>query len=150
MRVWSVSVARTSKLQTTSLQQVKEQPKVKAFLDRKRRNSQNSASSYLLGLTWLQEFLNTTTDSSYHAVKLNELESLFNRGKRSLNVYEFLDAFVSYLTTNYDLSPNSIDLYVAAAKGYLEHCDIEINPTRFRNKVTMPRNHREDEAAIDD
>ena len=67
-----------------------------------------------------------------------------------INVYDFLDRFVSYLITDCRLSPNSIDLYVAAVKGYLENCDIEINASKFKNKVTMPKNHRQDEAAIDD
>jgi integrase len=64
-------------------------------------------------------------------------------------VYDFLDSFTSYLINN-GLATSSINLYVAAVKGYLANCDVELNPYKFRNKVTMPKNHREDEAAITD
>ena len=114
-------------------------------MQRKGRNSQNSADAYLQGLTKLQEFLNL----NYSGVSINELDSLLVNGS-SVSVYELLDSFISYLSASCKLSTNTVSLYVAAVKGYLENCDIEINPAKFKNKVTMPRNHREDEAAIDD
>jgi integrase len=124
-------------------------------LDRKRRNSPNSADTYLVGLTRLQEFLNVSY--SDHPVNVNELNSHFtttsgdnNSNHQQQNVYEFLDRFISYLTTSCELSTNSVNVYITAVKGYLEHCDVEINPAKFKSKVTMPKNHREDEAAIDD
>jgi integrase len=145
-------MANLSKLLTTSRQEVAQKPQVKAFLQRKSRNSQNTADAYLLALVALQEFLNTdsTLPKSYSGVDVNELGSVFGpTAKRESDVYEFLDAYISYLT-NIGLSPNSIGLYIHSVKGYLEHCDVEINPNKFKNKVTMPKNHREDEAAIDD
>jgi integrase len=145
-------MAKLSKLLTTSRQEVAQKPQVKAFLQRKSRNSQNTADAYLLALAALQEFLNTdsTLPKSYSGVDIDELGLVFvPTAKRKSDVYEFLDAYISYLT-NIGLSPNSIGLYIHGVKGYLEHCDVEINPTKFKNKVTMPKNHREDEAAIDD
>lgn len=137
---------------TTFSLEVRQQPKVKAFLERKSRNSQNTADSYLLGLTALQKFLDTAATPPYFAVNINELGALFTAASSSAstNIYEFLDAFISYLTTSCKLSPSTVSLYVAGAKGYLENCDVEINLTKFKNKVTMSKNHREDEAAIDD
>jgi integrase len=138
-------------------QELKQQLKVRVFLQRKGRNSQNTADSYLRGLTHLQKFLNSNVSPPYLGVKVNELHSLFavanqnngNANSVGINVYEFLDAFISYLTT-IGLSSNTVSLYVVGVKEYLEHCDIEISPSKFKNKVTMPKNHREDEAAIDD
>jgi hypothetical protein len=126
---------------TTFSLEVRQQPKVKAFLERKSRNSQNTADSYLLGLT-AQKFLDTAATPPYFAVNINELGSLFTAASSSAstNIYEFLDAFISYLTTSCKLSPSTVSLYV----GYLENCDVEINLTKFKNKVTMPKNHRED------
>ena len=130
-------------------QELKQQLKVRVFLQRKGRNSQNTADSYLRGLTHLQKFLNSDVSPPYRGVKVNELHSLFAVANSGINVYEFLDAFISYLTT-IGLSSNTVSLYVVGVKEYLEHCDIEISPSKFKNKVTMPKNHREDEAAIDD
>jgi integrase len=97
----------------------------------------------LQGLTALQKFLQLNLK-----ISVNELDSLFLSQPQQQSPYNFLDSFVSYLTTDRRLSPNTVSLYMAAVKGYLEHC--EINPRKFKNKVTMPRNHREDETAIDD
>jgi integrase len=140
-------MARPTKLLTTTLQEVREQPKVKAFLERKRRNSPNSALAYLVGLTMLQEFLN----SNSYSLKLNEIDSLYEKeAKEKNNAYELIDKFISFLVGNCQLSTNTVRLYVAAVRSYLENCDIEISPNMFKNKVTMPRNHKEDEIAIDD
>jgi integrase len=128
------------------------QPNVKMFLQKKMRNSKRSAETYLSGLTRLQEFLNLNANKYQYPVnKVNELSSLFigEKQKQKQDVYQFFDSFISYLIEN-KISRNTIRLYVAAAKGYLENCDVEINPTKFKNKVTMPKNHRQDEAAIDD
>jgi integrase len=126
------------------------QPNVKMFLEKKMRNSKRSAETYLSGLTRLQEFLNLNANQ-YPINNINELSSLFigEKQKQNQDVYQFFDSFISYLIEN-KISRNTIRLYVAAAKGYLENCDVEINPIKFKNKVTMPKNHRQDEAALDD
>lgn len=139
-------------LSTTTPPEVMNQPNVKMFLQKKMRNSKRSAETYLSGLTRLQEFLNLNANKYQYPVnKVNELSSLFigEKQKQKQDVYQFFDSFISYLIEN-KISRNTIRLYVAAAKGYLENCDVEINPTKFKNKVTMPKNHRQDEAAIDD
>jgi integrase len=120
------------------------------FLEKKMRNSKRSAETYLSGLTRLQEFLNLNANQ-YPINNINELSSLFigEKQKQNQDVYQFFDSFISYLIEN-KISRNTIRLYVAAAKGYLENCDVEINPIKFKNKVTMPKNHRQDEAALDD
>ena len=92
------------------------------------------------GLTALQNFLKVSAFSDV-VTSVNELDSLFlqQQQQQQQSPYNFLDSFVSYLTTDCRLSPNTVSLYVAAVKGYLEHCDVEINPTKFKNKVTMPK-----------
>ena len=133
-------------------QELKQQPKISAFLQRKGRNSQNTADAYLRGLTVLQKFLNTDASVPYLGVNVGELDSLFAANQdngNNTNVYQFLDAFISHLTT-IGFPPNTVSLYVSAVKNYLEHCDVEIIPSKFKNKVTVPKNHKEDEAAIDD
>lgn len=46
-------------------------------------------------------------------------------------------------------SPNSISLYIAAVRSYLGYYDIDIVPAKFKRRVKLPKNHREDEQPID-
>jgi integrase len=155
-------MTRHTTLLTTNLEEVKTQPRVKSFLERKNRNSPNSAASYLRGLVTLQEFLNSDNEAQeqHHSaevtsadkqkkIKVNDLADLFSNGNER-KVYDFIDRFISFLVSSRKLSVNSIRLYVAATKSYLENCDVEINSTRFKNKVTIPKIYKEDEAPIDD
>jgi integrase len=65
-------------------------------------------------------------------------------------VYTVLDKFVLYLlNVNANLTPNSINLYVAAIRSYLAYYDIDVVPSKFKRKVKMPKSYREDEEAID-
>jgi integrase len=47
------------------------------------------------------------------------------------------------------VSTKTLRLHLAAVKSYLGYHDIDISPTRFKKKVTVPKLHREDEQAID-
>ena len=63
-----------------------------------------------------------------------------------------LDSFVSYLRGNGEtskLSPNTISLYIAAVRSYLAYYDIHIGPAKFKRRVKLPKNPREDEQPID-
>jgi hypothetical protein len=72
--------------------------------------------------------------------------NLLLRGE--LNVYELLENFIANLmSTNPNLAPTSIRLYVAAVRSYLAYYDIDIIPSKFRRKVRMPKVYREDEEA---
>jgi len=53
------------------------------------------------------------------------------------------------MSTNPNLAPTSIRLYVAAVRSYLAYYDIDIIPSKFRRKVRMPKVYREDEEALD-
>ena len=54
-------MAKPSTLKTTTLNEVREQRNVKAFLDINNINSKSTSDTYLAGLAKLQEFLNVTT-----------------------------------------------------------------------------------------
>jgi len=55
---------------------------------------------------------------------------------------------VSFLL-NENLSPNSISIYVTAVKSYFAYYDIDIVSSKFKKKVRLPKNHREDEEPLD-
>ena len=71
--------------------------------------------------------------------------------KNQINVYSLLDDFISYLVSRHGrkLSSNSILLYVAGTRSYLLYYDIDIVQAKFKRRVKLPKNHREDEEPID-
>jgi len=116
------------------------------FLISIQRNSTKSKDVYEIGLHHFQIFLdqNSYTKGSNVETTLN----LLLRGE--LNVYELLENFIANLmSTNPNLAPTSIRLYVAAVRSYLAYYDIDIIPSKFRRKVRMPKVYREDEEALD-
>jgi hypothetical protein len=89
-----------TRLLTTSRQEIRRLPKIKAFLDRKSRNSQNTADSYLLALALVQEFLNTKYLHGHgkKPISVNDFASIFfayNKKKKAADVYQFLVALYS-------------------------------------------------------
>lgn len=62
-----------------------------------------------------------------------------NLKNQKINVYELLDNFVSYLTSNTTISSLTIQLYVAAVRSYLEFYDIDIVPSKFRRRAKIPK-----------
>lgn len=46
-------------------------------------------------------------------------------------------------------SASTIQTYMAAIRGYLGYYDIDIIEQKFKNKVTMPKNRKEDERPLD-
>ena len=116
------------------------------FLISIQRNGTKSKDVYEIGLHHFQIFLdqNSYTKGSNVETTLN----LLLRGE--LNVYELLENFIANLmSTNPNLAPTSIRLYVAAVRSYLAYYDIDIIPSKFRRKVRMPKVYREDEEALD-
>jgi integrase len=126
------------------LQQTCAQIKVREFLDGVARNSHQSEKTYGIGLVQFQRFLydkfpnqNRTPETIIERLISNEI-----------NVYNLLDDFVSFLL-NENLSANSISIYMTAIKSYLAYYDIDIVSSKFKRKVRLPKNRREDEEPLD-
>ena len=115
-----------------------------AFLSSILRNSLKSKYAYECALAHFQRFL-VASHKEYN------IETILGPVYRNeINVYTLLDEFVSYLLNiNQNLSPNSINLYVAAIRSYLAYYDIDVVPSKFKRKVKMPKAYREDAEAID-
>ncbi len=112
---------------------------VKSFLDSKCRNSIDSRNAYLTGLVHFDNFMspkNYTIESVLTALSEGQL-----------NVYELLDSFIS--TQMSKLSPRTTRLNLAVMKSYFGYHDIDIIPSRFQKKVTVPKIHKEKEQPID-
>jgi len=112
---------------------------VRAFLDSRCRNSQDSRRTYLTGLVYHDNFLRGGYGHSVETI----LQSLT---KGDINVYELLDSFVTdQLKT---VSDKSATLRLAIVKSYLEFHDVDIVASKFK-KVTLPKVPREDEQPVD-
>jgi integrase len=129
------------------LQQTISQQKVIDFLNSIARNSEKSKITYSLGLAHFQTFLHEHyKDANPNYTLENVIDRILSN---ELNVYNLLDNFVSYLISLGRLSTATITLQVAATRSYLQYYDIDISPTKFKRRVKMPKNHREDEEPID-
>ncbi len=131
-------------------------PKARTFLESVARGSINSKGSYEIGLKHLQCFLSSNNNNSNeyrHQNYYNVETILLAMQSNTVNVYELLDRFVSYLVLlprQPPIAPTSIALYVYAVRSYLQYHDIDINPSKFRRRVRLPKVPREDERPIDD
>lgn len=128
------------------------QPKVNKFLDTVSRNSVKTKYIYGIGLSHFQTFLRQSYEDGSQTHTLESI--IVSIAKNEVNVYVILYEFVSYLLsgnrpTPTKLSSNSITLYVAAVRSFLQYYDVEISPSKFKRRVRLPKNHREDEEPLD-
>ncbi len=117
--------------------------KVTDFLNSVGRNSDKTKQAYFSALSRFQKFL----DKRGQGYRLeNIIEKIV---KNKVDFYSLFDNFISYLLERGKLSPNTISLYVAGVRSYLEYYDIDINTRKFKRRVRLPKHIREDEEPID-
>jgi integrase len=122
-------------------------PKSRAFLDTIGKNSIRTRSNYWTGLVHLQRFLYHRFNHEHNVDSIIDL--LLND---QINVYELLDAFVSYESTNESQErklPQNIKTYLVGIKSYFAYYDIDIIPSKFKRKVKIPKTLKEKEEPID-
>lgn len=69
-----------------------------------------------------------------------------------LDVYELIDSFITYEVSKQGvgkLTPQSIMAHLIGIKSYLAYYDIDIIPSKFKRKVKLPKEAKEDEEPID-
>jgi integrase len=122
-----------------------ETPKVKLFLDSIGRSSQGSKKTFGSILGVFQDFLTTKYGENHNCETMIQTVS-----KNEINIYELLDAFVSYLlATRPNLTPKSISLYLTAVRSYFGYYDIDVISSKFKRRVRVPKCYREDEKPLD-
>jgi hypothetical protein len=123
---------------------INSQSKVNDFLESVARNSIKSKAIYGIALSHFQTFLN----NKYGVDSLTLETIIVSIAMNEINVYSILDNFVSYLLAPdkpNKLSSNSISLYVAAVRSFLQYHDIDISSAKFKRRVRLPKKYREDE-----
>lgn len=130
----SLLIKETNELQT-----------VKNFLNSKGRKSNKTHVTYSISLSHFQTFLSESEYSDHNVQTI--LTPLL---KGHTNVYKLLDKFVGYLVDRKTkLSYQSIVVYIAGVKSYLEYNDVDISSNKFKKMVTLPSKQKRSKQAID-
>jgi integrase len=117
-------------------------PRVQQFLSSKARGSIYGNIGYKTSLAYLQQFLSVKYSGMTLETIISPLDS------KIIDVYQFLDQFVAFLETK-NLSKSTMHQYMVSVKSYLQYCDIDIVPYKFKKRVMLPKIPIDDEAAID-
>ena len=122
---------------------VEKLPKFQEFMGAKERGSINGNAGYKTSLVYLQQFVTSNHRGLNIDTIINPISS------ETINVYKFLDKFVTFLQTT-ELSKASIKQYVNCVKSYLQYHDIDIVPYKFKKRVMLPKTPQEDAQPIDE
>lgn len=123
-------------------QAVYELPKVKKFIDRKNRKKANTGETYLNSLVHFNRYLVSEHQKNCDTI----VEYLEQKPKE---VYDILDGFIVYLTkTLKKVSPTTISNYMHGLRSYFPSYDIDIIPSKFKNKVDLPKKYKVKERPI--
>lgn len=119
-----------------------DKPEVRTFLESKARNSKNTAESYREGIYRFDQFLRASHPKTDAVTVLKGIR------KKQLDVYKLFDQFISYLQ-GHEYTVASIRNFLAGVRSYVQYHDIDVIPAKFKHKVTMPNDRKEDEYALD-
>src|SRR5919199_1476182 len=84
--------------------------------------------------------------SNRYNTTLDNIISKINEG--SEDPYGILSGYVSYLQTNCNISTISLKNCIITVKNFLEYCDVDISPRKFKLKVKLPRVIRKNKQAL--
>jgi integrase len=120
------------------------------FLTTKARKSKRTVLTFSFVIDYLNKFI----IQNYQGYDIQTILPLLkSESEKKIDVYKLLNNFVSYLQNDTangsNLSPATLNLYISAAKSYFQFNDIDIHPSRFKYRVSLPTVRREDERAID-
>jgi integrase len=85
--------------------------------------------------------------SENYGLGIDEIVIQIMKGK--VNAYDMLGKYVVYLkNSNTSISPITLKNYIITIKNFLEYCDIDISPRRFKLKVRLPKVVRKNKEAL--
>jgi integrase len=120
------------------------------YLLAKSRKSQRTAMIFSCGLDYLNDFI----EQKYHNYNIQTiLTPLKEKEKQVDDVYKLLDSFVAYLQNDTpngsDLSPSTLRLYLNASRSYFQFHDVDVIPSKFKHRVSLPSLYHVAETPID-
>jgi hypothetical protein len=121
---------------------ISQNDKVHTFLGSIQRNSSATGRTYQNGIKHFAKFLmhrNQTPDIIIPLLQNHQID-----------VYTLLNEFVSYLDeVQPKLYNSTIKLNVAVVRSFIEFFDVDIVTSKFRRRVKLAKNYREDEQPLD-
>jgi len=114
---------------------------VKEFYSSIATMNKSTAGQYLNRLSIFGVFLNKEFDGL-------TIDGLVNKIKEeTTEPYSILSKYSAYLKDN-DISTSTIKQRVVTVKNFLEYCDIDISPRKFKIKVRLPKMVKRNKEAI--
>src|SRR5437870_4637350 len=99
---------------------VMQYPKVMTFLESKARNSVETAETYSECIGRLEKYLTSTYDKRFN---IETILTALQNGE--INVYKFLDEFISHMMAKTSWTTNTIQLTVRGLRSYFAYYDID-------------------------
>ena len=103
--------------------------------------NKQTAYEYHVRLTTFQVFV-----INNYKVSLDDIIAKLNEGTE--DPYDILSSYVDYLQTNYNISARTLKIRIITAKNFLEYCDVDISPRKFKLKVKIPKVIRHNKEAL--
>jgi len=114
-------------------------PSVNRFLEKRSRGSQRTAAVYHTALTYLEKYLQYRYQFSINTV----LEKL-RKGK--LDVYNFIEDFISFIIQQLGKSPNTAKDVLKAVRSFFRSERISLDPRLVTECASIPKSYRETES----
>jgi hypothetical protein len=106
------------------------------------------------GLDYLNDFVMKQHNRKYNIQTiLPALKGEKVSKGETFDVYKLLNSFVDYLQNETpngsDLSPSTLRLYLNASRSYFQFHDIDVIPSKYRYRVSLPTLYHVAETPID-
>ena len=95
--------------------------------------SNSTAEEYLSRLNNFEDFVAKEYNSS---LTINDLIAKIKKGM--LDPYDILNGYAAYLR-NCDITTSTLKQRIVTVKNFLEYCDVDISPRKFKLKVKLPK-----------
>jgi len=147
---------KPSNLLTATYADVKNLPKVSAYLENIEQNSTHTMINYWSGLAHFQDFL-CNAPEPFSNYNLDTIVEALSRKKNPLDVYDLFSKFMIFLLHKHEhqqhhkirqLSRSSIRLYMNIARQYLSYYDVLIDLKKYKRKVKPPKVYKDQGEAV--
>jgi integrase len=116
------------------------------YLDNIKSMSSSSARQYKSELSNFANFVYKTYNSNIDTFIDKIIHSGYQSKKTTLDPYDVLSKYTASLIGT--IAPATIKHRVLTIKNFLEYCDIEISPKKFRLKVRLPKSIRKEKEPL--
>jgi hypothetical protein len=97
--------------------------------------------SIILGYQTFETFI-----SSEYRISIDNLIDTIQEGL--YDPYTILSNYCGFLQNNGEISVSTLSQRVVTAKNFLEYCDVDISPRKFKIKVRLPKSVRKSKEAL--